>query len=256
MAGISQFKFHLKIYFVLLILFIPFQAAHSDPFITIPPDTLDPYHQEVTLYAFTGATTVLNSYQAPVLQYDFSVLKNTEIDVYIPYQINTSAKLAYRNGLPNTKGIGDINVQLKYRFIQETDTRPQITFMPVLFFPTGNANQNLGNGKAWYQFPLGLQKSFGSWKAYSNIGYALNKGENGKNFFLGGVVLEKNVTDKLMLGAEVYSQTPSFSVIGSFTLLNFGGTYQYSKHWSSSAMIGHSIGGLKQWVAYIDIDWI
>ncbi len=74
---------------------------------------------------------------------------------------------------------------LKYRFVKETNNRPQIGTFPIIEIPTIKNNE-FSNGKAQIFIPVWLQKSWDKLTAYGGAGYWINPGTNNKNWIFSG----------------------------------------------------------------------
>ena len=70
----------------------------------------------------------------------YGLIPNLEVDIGMPYNFN------FPTGGSAQRGYGDTTLEVKYRLIQESDTTPQVSFVPKLNLSTGNANRGLGNG--------------------------------------------------------------------------------------------------------------
>src|ERR1039458_7924110 len=60
---------------------------------------------------------------------------------------------------PRAFGLGDIELGIKYRFVQETKHRPMIGTFIMFEVPTGSAARGLGVGETWYKVPFGCRKA-------------------------------------------------------------------------------------------------
>jgi len=229
-------------------------GAYADaPFLTDGAQPLDPHVLQTTLYGTGNWSATVNTITAPVLEFDYGLIPNLEIDVYLPVLTNYHAKADLKKTFPTETGLGDINFELKYRFFQETTYLPQIAFDPNLFLPTGNPNRGLGNGRVWYTLPFSMQKSFGSWTTYAQLGYGMNSSRDNGNYLFGGWVINKQINPTLNLGAEVFTQQGDTIYSPAFTILNLGGTYKISSHFNLLASVGHSIRDEKYWVGYLGL---
>ncbi len=245
-----------QIFFIFLILFYFSEKAFADsPYVTDSAETMPLNHIYTALYASFFKSNIITSSQLPALEFDFVPLPNFEVDTFTTMVNNVNAARRFRDSIPNTTGFGDIDVELRYRFLQETERSPQAAFTPTITIPTGSRNQGLGNGRAWYILPIAVQKSFGDWKTYAEIGYGVNSSPSFKNYLFGGCVCEKILSTKLKLGAEIFTQGASTDVTRSFTLLNLGCTYDFTKDFGVLASVGHSILGENQWIAYLAVGW-
>ncbi len=129
-------------------------------------------------------------------------------------------------------GYGDTELGMKYRFIQEDEKgwRPMVGVFPLLEAPSGNAQRGLGTGHAHAFLPLWLQKSFGDWTTYGGGGYWINPGAGNRNYWFAGWLLQRKITENLVLGGEIFHQTASVVGGKEQTSFNLGGIYDISEN--------------------------
>jgi hypothetical protein len=110
--------------------------------------------------------------------------------------------------MPNRFGFGDTEIGVKYRFVPESATRPQIGIFPMAEVATGNAAQNLGNGQTWYRLPIWVQKSYddGKWTIDSGGGIAVNHAPGQRDYGFGGLLVQRSFGAGVTLGAEAFMQ--------------------------------------------------
>lgn len=240
--------------FILLI--IPFRSAIADaPFLTDSAVTMDPLQWYAILYSAADKSKIVTSVVAPGLEYDIGLAPGIELDTYTPVVTNLNPEPLLRTVFAKTTGPGDIDVELKFRLHKETKYLPILSFAPNVYLPTGNANRGLGNGRAWYYFPLIVQKKIESWTTYAEAAYIINHAPGLHNHFFAGWVLQKNLSNKITLGGEIFTETRSSFYSPAYTLLNLGGYYNFTKNTSLLASVGHSILGQEHWFAYFGIAW-
>jgi hypothetical protein len=51
-------------------------------------------------------------------------------------------------------GLGDIELGIKYRFVNLDDGGLQVGIFPMAELASGSARRGLGNGRTWYRLPL------------------------------------------------------------------------------------------------------
>jgi hypothetical protein len=100
-----------------------------------------------------------------------------------------------------------------------------------------------------------MQKSWKSWITYGGGGYAINSAPSHQNYPFGGWVLENYISTSVKLGGELYSQGRSATNIPSYTILNLGGTYRWTRHFATLLSAGHNILGQRNTVAYVGVYW-
>jgi hypothetical protein len=151
--------------------------------------------------------------------------------------------------------LGDLDVEIKYGLLKESKYLPMVSFVPNVFIPTGNSAKSLGNGHPWITIPVAIEKNIGHFVSYAEFGYGVNNAPDTRHYFFGGCVVSHTVTDKLGMGAEIYSQGAITSFIKAYTVLNLGATYQLSKKVSTLFSIGHNIIGAEDWTTYLGISY-
>ena len=79
--------------------------------------------------------------------------------------------------------------------------------------------------------PMWSQKSFGDWTIDGGGGYWINQdGEDDKNYWFFGWLLQRKVTDKLSVGGEIFHQTADKVGGDDSTGFNFGAIYDFNEH--------------------------
>jgi len=96
---------------------------------------------------------------------------------------------------------------MKYRFVKETSSTPQIGIFPMVDIPSGSQSKELGNGGVQVFLPLWIQKSFGNWTTYGGAGYRINNTEGNKNSVYVGWLLQNHIKENLSIGVELYHIT-------------------------------------------------
>ncbi len=207
------------------------------PFLTDDPEPVDYQHWEA--YLFTLGQFSRSSYdiEGPAVEMNYGVLPNTQLHLIVPM---TSVG---GGGVPAAIGLGDTELGIKYRFVQETNGWPQIGIFPFFELPTGDAGRGLGNGRTWFQLPLWLQKSYGPWTTYGGGGEVLNSAPGQRNHPYGGWLLQRDFGPHLTLGGELFAQDKDTDEDRGFAALNFGGSINYNEHLSLLFSAGHSFAG-------------
>ncbi|THD58234.1 hypothetical protein [Phenylobacterium sp.] len=202
-------------------------ARAGPPFITDDPEPVDLHHWEI--YAFSagafdshGATG-----QGPALEVNYGAAPNLQLHLIAPFAYDAPP------GGPTTMGLGDTELGFKYRFItpDKDDWFPQVGIFPLLEVPTGDAHRGLGAGQVQAFFPIWLQKDFGKWTTYGGGGYWINPGPGNRDYWFTGWLLQRQVTDKLALGGEVFHTSSSQVGRDGVTGFNLGGQYDFTEHY-------------------------
>jgi hypothetical protein len=178
------------------------------PLFAGPPfKTDDPEPVEYRNWEFYVATQYANdkdgvSGTAPHLELNYGVAPNIQLHLLVP------AAFDKPRGGPTLYGLGDLELGVKYRFIQEGDYRPMVGTFPVFHLPTGDEKRGLGNGDPQLFLPIWLQKNWGPWTSYGGGGYWFNPGTDNKNYWYVGWLIQRDITKWLTVGGEIFHQTP------------------------------------------------
>jgi hypothetical protein len=202
----------------------PDHVFAGPPFRTDDPGIVERGHFEILPFYSQTLAAGGRSGALPGLEIHYGALDNFEVDLVVQAAFNTPP------GATTQRGFGDTEIALKYQFIQESETRPAIGFVPNFIFPTGNADRGLGNGGGQIFLPVWLQKSSGKYTTYGGGGYLLNNGAGNRNdWFFGWVVLYQ-FSEQWTLGGEIFHSTPQTVAQGASTGFTLGGIYQIDSH--------------------------
>jgi hypothetical protein len=242
-------------YYIFLLVFLPSLLRPAallagSPFLTDDPETLDYKHQEVYLFSTIDKTSDSKTIQGPAVEYNYGALPDLQLHVMAPLEYYSPPQ----DDLSHY-GIGDMEVGAKFRFLTETDYRPQVGIFPALELPTGDTDRGLGNGRTWYKLPLWIQKSWGEWTIDGGGGYAFNSSPGTRNYGFGGLLVQREFSEHFSLGGEIFAQEASDVGERGFTLFNIGGAYNFSPDFSVLFSIGHSFTGQNNAVAYLGMYW-
>ncbi len=124
-------------------------ALAGPPFQTDDPEPVDVGEHELYIAMEQTRTSDDVSGSRPLAELNYGPLPDLQIGIGIPYEFNNS------NHGPTELGIGDVEVSAKYRFLQEENGCPMVSFFPMVALPTGDSNKGLGNGKPQILFSAG-----------------------------------------------------------------------------------------------------
>ena len=237
---------------IFLLWLVPALAGTSfagPPFLTDDPEPVEFKHWEAYLFSIVDAMRKQTDLMGPALEFNVGALPNLQVHIIIPMAYASSADA------PSAYGLGDIEFGVKYRFIQETDYWPMVGIYPMIEIPTGDASRGLGNGQAWWRLPLWLQKSWGAWTTYGGAGYVVNPAPRQQNYWFGGWLLQRDLSERLTLGGEIFAQGKSSDDICSFVVLNLGGIFKITPNFQLLFSGGHSFAGGRNTIGYLGLYW-
>jgi hypothetical protein len=221
-------------------------ALAGPPFVTDDPVPVDYRHWEFYIASQDIRSKGDGSGTAPHFEINYGLTPNLQLHLLVPMSYDLPPKGAEHYG------VGDIELGAKYRFIQETKVLPQVAVYPTFEVPTGVAHENLGNSHLQAFLPIWLQKSWGSWTIYGGAGYGINSFSGHQNWGFGGILLQKQVSPHVAIGAEVYHQTaaqPDFPNVG--TAFNVGTVIDLNEQQHLLFSVGRSIDGPNAFQCYI-----
>ena len=233
----------------LILLFCCGTAPAGPPFLTDDPEPVELGHHEFYIFSTLDKASDGTAVQAPAFEFNYGIAPQTQFHIIFPFTAFAPA------GGPITYGPGDIELGLKYRFIQETENFPQIGTFPLLEVDTGDSSRGLGNGRTWAKFPIWAQKSWGPWTTYGGGGYAVNPAPGQRDYLFAGWVLQRDLSEQLTLGGELFSQGKTTDDSKATTFVNFGGFYNFNKGFSLLFTAGHSIAGERHLISYLGLYW-
>jgi hypothetical protein len=227
-------------------------ALAGPPFQTDDPQPIGFLEYEFYIFAISDGTGVETDLSAPALEFNWGAVPNVHLHIILP-----AATVLPSNGM-KAFGLGDTELGIKYRFVQETKHVPMIGTFVMFEIPTGDAAKGLGVGKTWYKLPLWAQKSFGPWTTYGGGGETLVRAEGYRSYPFAGWLVQRDIGKRWTLGTEVFyhgaegvatAQTRS-------TLVDFGGYYKFrDPGFQALFCYGHSVAGQRENYAYLGLYW-
>jgi hypothetical protein len=220
------------------------------PFVTDDPEPVPLHHWEVYIASMWARGPDGTAGDLPHVEVNYGGAPNLQLHMIVPYNFSRPA------GGPTHRGLGDVELGFKYRFVQEGTRRPMAGIFPLFELPTGDEGEGLGTGHFHAFLPLWLQKSWGSgWTSYGGGGYWINPGAGNRNYWLFGWLLQKDLDEHLTLGGEIAHQGAA-EVGGSGDLFfNLGGQYNFTDEQHLLFSIGRSIEGDTESSGYVAFQW-
>ena len=223
---------------LLAVLAIPRLAEAGPPYVTDDPEPTETGHFENYLY-MQGTRVSGQAFDLGVgVEIDYGAFANTQTTLTLPLNPN-----------PGPGGLGlswaPLGGGVKYRFIQEDHDgwRPQVAIFPQIFIPVGSASHGVPTTEL---LPIWMQKSFGTWTTFGGGGYTHNPGSHNRDFIIYGWALQHQVTDKLVLGGEVFGQTPD--AVGGRARMGIGlaALYDFNDSWHLIGSVNTGIVDARQ----------
>ena len=194
------------------------------PWRTDDPEPVELGHWEVYLASQGDIHSSEFIATAPHIEVNYGAIQDVQLHVIAPFAYSKPTDGSGRYGY------ADMEVGAKYRFIQETDSRPQVGTFPILVLPTDAFRENGQASEMQVFLPLWIQKSWGSWKTYGGGGYWLHSGSGNRNYWFAGWQVQNDVSDFLTCGVELNYQTASETDGHSTTGCSVGAVLNFNEH--------------------------
>jgi hypothetical protein len=224
-------------------------AWAGPPFVTDDPEPVELHHWEVYVSSIVVNNPSGNNGTLPHVEVNNGAAPNLQLHIIAP------CAFARPPGGPTTHGLGDVELGVKYRFVQEARRRPMVGVFPLIECPTGSAARGLGAGHWQLFLPVWLQKSWGSWTTYGGGGYFINPGPDSESFWFFGWEVQKDLNKHLTLGGEIFTTTPNAVDAVSEFNFNVGGIYNHDDNHHVLFSAGRSITGDIGFVSYVGFQW-
>ena len=237
-------------------------AMGGPPFQTDDPEPVEFRHYELYTFATADGTPVETDTAGPALEMNWGPVPNVQLHLIVPaaavFPANNPAPAQSGTGA-EAFGLGDTEVGIKYRFVQESRYRPMIGTFTMLELPTGSAARGLGVGKAWYKLPVWAQKSFGKWTTYGGAGLTVVPETGYRNYLFAGWLVQRDLGKKLTLGSEVFAHGAEGEASPqrrAATMVDLGGYYKFrDPGFQLLFCYGHTVAGETENYAYLGLYW-
>ena len=224
-------------------------AWAGPPFITDDPETVEYQHGEFYIASQYANNKDGKAGTLPHFEFNYGVIPDVQLHLLVPLAF------VHPDGGPTNYGLGDTEVGVKYRFIHESETTPQIGIFPIVHVPTGDSDLGLGSGHVPMFLPIWAQKSWGPWTTYGGGGYWINPGGDNKNFWQLGWLGQREITKALTLGAEIFYFGKDTDDGRDRTGYNIGGIFNLSENHHILFSAGSDIAGDNRFSAYLGYQW-
>jgi hypothetical protein len=217
-------------------------ARAGPPYQTDDPEPVAFRHYEIYFgyegeYGLNGNDTSL-----PFAEINFGPLPNVQVSTGIPLSTSSNDSAGY--------GLGNVGFGIKYRFIPESATRPEVAFYPSIGMPTGiESAENDGTTQTLF-LPLWAQKTIGRVTLFGGGGWERNYGAGSRSFWSGGLAGVFAFSERINAGMELYSTGPDRIGERGSTSIGIGMNNDYSAIHSILFSVGQSVAGERTFHAY------
>jgi hypothetical protein len=222
---------------LLLAIIAPGLALAGPPFVTDDPEPVDLGHWEVYGFSSGVHTNGDTSGSFAGVEVNYGAAPNLQLHIIAPLAFDSPSAGSLRTGP------GDTELGMKYRFLNpgKDDWWPEVGIFPLVEVPTGEAGRGLVAGKFREFIPVWVQKNFDKWSTYGGGGYWINPGIGNQNYWFVGWLVQRQVTDKLAIGGELFHQTADKIDGKESSGFNVGSIYDFSGHYHLLASAGRGL---------------
>lgn len=175
-------------------------AVAGPPFLTDDPQPVDLHHAEINVIAQQARTDGGRGGSASG-EVNVGCAAGTQCHVAVPIAFDHPG-----GGSPRA-GLGDIELGVKYRFLDRPDDGWSAAVYPTLDLPTGNPRRGLGNGRAQLLLPLWVQRVFGAWSWDAGVARLVDRAPDARDSWFAGLLAQRSFGEALSVGAEVFRRT-------------------------------------------------
>jgi hypothetical protein len=216
------------------------------PFVTDDPEPPPPGGWEINVPFILDRTPGKTEMDSPLFDFNYG-LPNVQLKLEIPIAV------VHDDGDGTRAGAGDLLIGMKWRFLNNEQSKFQLGVYPQVLLPTGDRARGLGEGRSAFVFPVVAQKSWDKWTVYGNVGFWWQTAAEERNYFYAGAVLEREINERLTLGVELFGNSPKERDSRSEVAFNVGGSWKLNDHVNLLFAGGRDVVGDTNAMAYVGL---
>jgi hypothetical protein len=216
------------------------------PFLTDDPEPTEWGHWEIYAPAVDASGSGRNFDGSLGAELNYGAAPDVQVTVGLPASFAHGAR-----GFET--GPGDLELSVKYRFFHDEAAGVSVAAFPGISLPT--ASRGLGAARVTALLPLWGQRDAGPWSLFGGGGYAINPGAGNRNFWTGGVAQIRQVSDRMLMGVEVYregthsDEDEAMTSLGLAAILNLKAPFRLLASAGPSFVDGGGAAGFRAFVA-------
>ena len=220
-------------------------AIAGVPYNVDDPGTTEPLATQVNIQYMSSQLRGSETQAFPSVGITYGVNNNTEAD------LSFGAASTRQSGTKRATDWSDTLVGVRWRFQEETKSRPQVGLAYFLKLPTASPSLGLGSGVADHQVYTMAAKSFGPYMVMADAGYNFVGSNTGKSNCLCGCAVTRQVSPTLNLGAQLYGNSATAPGAPGEFAWGVGGTYNYAPDRTFLVGAGRSMRGFSDCNVYV-----
>lgn len=198
-------------------------AFAGPPYLTDDPVPTDTGHWEI--YDFATGEGQSSDFDADAgVDLNYGPVKDVQLTATLPLSFTHDRADGWRGGT------GDVELAVKYRFIDDDKSGFSAAIFPRAFLPTSSLESH---ERVRLLLPLWAEKDFaGGTSLFGGGGYEINPGSGNRNFWQAGVALTHDLSKTVSVGGEAAWQQRSESGGTSETDAGLGSIVKLSDHYA------------------------
>lgn len=198
-------------------------AFAGPPYLTDDPAPTDTGHWEI--YAFATGEGRHSTLDADTgFDLNYGAAKDVQLTATLPMSVSHEPGGGWRSGT------GDVELAVKYRFLNDERSGFSAAVFPRAILPTSSIEHG---EKTRLLLPMWLEKDFaGGTSIFGGGGYEVNPGRGNRNFWQVGIAATQDVSDNVSVGAEIIRQGPDETGGTAQTRAGLGSIVKLSDHYA------------------------
>ncbi len=248
MRMLAQLEFRRSIAAAACLFMLSNIAKAGPPFVTDDPEPPPAGGWEINIPFIIEHAASGTEMNAPLFDLNYG-LPNVQLLFQAP------VKIVEQKG-DRAVGLGDPLVGIKWRFLSDEKSQVQLGLYPQVLLPLGDHRNGLGEGQAAYFLPFLAHKGWAKWTLYGEGGYWWQTAPDRRNFWYAGSVLERELNERLMLGAELFGNTPQERGGRAEIAFNLGGALKLNEHMNLLYAAGRDLVGDTHVMVYFGLQFL
>ncbi len=198
-------------------------ALAGPPYLTDDPVPTDTGHWEI--YAFGSGEGRKSTLDVDAgIDLNYGPVKGVQLTATLPLSFSHAPLEGWRSGS------GDVELGIKYRFLDDEHARFSAAIFPRAILPT--ASHNPGE-RTRLLLPIWSENDFsGGTSLFGGGGYTINPGSGNRDFWQAGIAATQDVSKQLSVGAEITRQGSDTIGGTAQTRAGVGATVKLSDHYA------------------------
>ena len=230
----------------------PLFAQGGPPLLTDDPGTPGDGQWEINLAAEIERFPNERVYALPLLDVNYGVGDRIQLKVEVPWVVLDE------DGASSKSGLGNMEIGLKWRFLDEAEDGISISTYPQMAFenPTSSVDRGLVEPGTELFLPLQIEKDLGWLVVNPEVGFATREG--GDDTWVYGLAVGREVSEGLEVLAEIHGEAERH-FHGGEILFNVGMRLDLSDRNTFLVSVGRGIRGASrdepEFIGYMGIQF-